>query len=51
VADISERTYRHRNTVRKRLQLLQDMTGLNLSLPRDVTTLSLAFDVYRERGR
>lgn len=51
VADISQRTYRHRNTVRKRLQLLQDITGLNLSRPGDVTSLSLAFDVYRERNR
>lgn len=53
VADISRITYRHRNTIRKRLQQLESETGLDLSRPADVTTISLAYDAYtrRHKGR
>jgi hypothetical protein len=50
VADISRITYRHRNTIRKRLQQLESVTGLDLSRPADITTMSLAYDAY-SRGK
>ncbi|WP_425586097.1 helix-turn-helix domain-containing protein, partial [Thermocatellispora tengchongensis] len=40
ITDISKITYRHRNTIRKRLQQLESVTGLNLARPADVTTMS-----------
>ena len=49
VADIAQRTFRHRNTVRKRLQATEELTGLSLSRPKDITTLNLAFDIYQSR--
>lgn len=49
VADVAKRTFRHRNTVRKRFQELEDLTGLSLSRPRDITTLNVAFDIYKSR--
>ncbi|GAA3691729.1 helix-turn-helix domain-containing protein [Arthrobacter ginkgonis] len=53
ITDISKITYRHRNTIRKRLQQLESVTGLNLARPADVTTMSLAYDAYalREKRR
>lgn len=49
VADVAERTFRHRNTVRKRFQEIEELTGLSLSRPRDITTLNVAFDIYQSR--
>ena len=49
IADIAARTYRHRNTVRKRLQTFTMLTGLDLSLTKDLATTAIAFaiDAYR----
>ncbi|MFD1211629.1 helix-turn-helix domain-containing protein [Arthrobacter sp. GCM10027362] len=51
IADIARITYRHRNTIRKRLQQLESVTGLDLSRPADITTISLAYDAYRRRQK
>lgn len=42
VADIAARTYRHRNTVRARIDKLRELTGLNSRVPSDLAILALA---------
>lgn len=49
IADIAKITYRHRNTIRKRLQHIESVTGLDLSRPADITTLTLAYEAYSRR--
>lgn len=49
IADIAARTYRHRNTVRKRLQTFATLTGLDLSLTRDLATTAIAFAIEARR--
>jgi hypothetical protein len=42
VAEVAAQTYLHRNTVRNRLKLVEERTGLDLSIPRDIAALTLA---------
>lgn len=49
IADIAARTYRHRNTVRKRLQTFTTLTGLDLTLTRDLATTAIAFAIEARR--
>jgi hypothetical protein len=42
VADIAARTYRHRNTIRARIDRLRELTGLNSRVPSDLAILALA---------
>jgi hypothetical protein len=46
IADVAKITYRHRNTIRKRLQQVESLTGLDLSRPADITIMNLAYDAY-----
>lgn len=46
IADVAKISYRHRNTIRKRLQQVESLTGLDLSRPADITVLNLAYDAY-----
>lgn len=46
IADVAKISYRHRNTIRKRLQQVESLTGLDLSRPADITVLTLAYDAY-----
>lgn len=48
VSDIAARTYRHRNTVRARIERLRELTGLDSRVPADLMILALA--VARRRG-
>ena len=45
IADIATRTYRHRNTVRKRLHAFTSLTGFDLSETTDLATTALAFTI------
>jgi hypothetical protein len=45
IADIATRTYRHRNTVRKRLSVFTTLTGFNLTETSDLATAAIAFAV------
>lgn len=45
IADIAARTYRHRNTVRKRLHVFTSLTGFDLSQTTDLATAAIAFTV------
>jgi sugar diacid utilization regulator len=45
IADIAARTYRHRNTIRKRLSVFTSLTGLNLAATSDLATAAIAFAV------
>lgn len=47
IVEVATKIYRHRNTVRNRLQAVERMTGLNLSRPRDLATLALAVEWLR----
>jgi hypothetical protein len=42
VAEVAEATYRHRNTVRNRLQVVEKATDLTLSRPAEVAVLAMA---------
>jgi hypothetical protein len=42
VAEVAAQTFRHRNTVRNRLQTVERVTNLSLSRPRDVAAITLA---------
>jgi hypothetical protein len=42
VADVALELYRHRNTVRNRLQTAERLSGLDLSRPDDLATMTLA---------
>lgn len=48
VADIAARTYRHRNTVRSRIERVRELTSLDSRVPSDLTVLALA--VARRRA-
>jgi hypothetical protein len=45
IADIAARTYRHRNTVRKRLHVFTSLTGFDLSQTTDLATAAIAFTI------
>jgi PucR-like helix-turn-helix protein/diguanylate cyclase with GGDEF domain len=47
VLEVATKIYRHRNTVRNRLQSIERITGLCLSRPRDLATLALAMEWLR----
>ena len=47
VTEVAALTLRHRNTVRNRLQTVERITGLSLSKPKDLTTLTLAMEWCR----
>lgn len=49
IANVADRTYRHRNTVRKRLRDFTDLTGLDLSHTSDLATTAIAFTVENNR--
>ncbi|MCV7371424.1 helix-turn-helix domain-containing protein [Mycolicibacterium arabiense] len=49
-ADIAARTYRHRNTVRKRLHDFTALTGFDLSNTTDLATTAIAFTVEIARS-
>ncbi|KAA0096016.1 hypothetical protein CIW49_20970 [Mycolicibacterium sp. P1-18] len=49
-ADIAARTYRHRNTVRKRLQDFTALTGFDVSDTVDLATTAIAFTVESARS-
>lgn len=51
IADIATVTYRHRNTIRKRLHQIESMTGMDFSRPADITTISLAYEAYSRLTR
>lgn len=42
VTDIAARTYRHRNTIRGRIERVRELTGLNIRVPADLAILALA---------
>lgn len=48
VSDIAARTFRHRNTVRSRIERLRELTDLDSRVPSDLMVLALA--VARRRG-
>lgn len=45
IADIATRTYRHRNTVRKRLHVFTSLTGFDLAVTTDLASTAVAFAV------
>jgi DNA-binding PucR family transcriptional regulator len=47
VAEVASLTRRHRNTVRNRLQAVERATGLSLTRPKDIATLTLAMEWRR----
>jgi len=47
VAEVAVRTLRHRNTVTNRLHTVERVTGLSLSKPKDIATLTLAMQWRR----
>jgi DNA-binding PucR family transcriptional regulator len=47
IADIAARTFRHRNTVRKRLQVFAALTGFVLTDTTDLATTAIAFTIDR----
>lgn len=50
IADIAARTFRHRNTVRKRLQVFTALTGFDLADTTDLATTAIAFTIDRARA-
>ncbi|GAA2898113.1 hypothetical protein GCM10010472_65660 [Pseudonocardia halophobica] len=49
IAEVAERTYRHRNTIRNRLQTVETATGLDLSVPQHTARLTMALEWLRSR--
>ncbi|WP_262703165.1 MULTISPECIES: PucR family transcriptional regulator [Streptomyces] len=47
VTEVADRTYRHRNTVRNRLQAVEHATGLSLAVPADAALLAMATEWLR----
>jgi hypothetical protein len=47
VADVAAKLYRHRNTVRHRLQSAERLCGLDFSRPADLATMTLAIEWLR----
>jgi PucR C-terminal helix-turn-helix domain len=50
IADIATRTFRHRNTVRKRLGVFASLTGLDLAATSDLATTAIAFAVESSKS-
>lgn len=50
IAGVAEQTFRHRNTIRNRLRLVEEVTGLDLSRPRDTTQLYLSLQWLSTAG-
>jgi hypothetical protein len=50
IADIAQRTYRHRNTVRARLRTFADITGFDLTQTDHLATVAIAFTIERTRA-
>ena len=50
IADIAARTFRHRNTVRKRLSVFASLTGLDLAVTSDLATTAIAFTVESSKS-
>ena len=50
IADIAARTFRHRNTVRKRLSVFASLTGLDLAVTSDLATAAIAFAVESSKS-
>jgi PucR C-terminal helix-turn-helix domain len=50
IADIAARTFRHRNTIRKRLGAFTSMTGLDLAVTSDLATTAIAFAVESSKS-
>jgi PucR C-terminal helix-turn-helix domain len=50
IADIAARTFRHRNTVRKRLSVFASLTGLDLAVTSDLATTAIAFAVESSKS-
>jgi hypothetical protein len=50
IADIAARTFRHRNTVRKRLQVFAALTGFDLADTTDLATTAIAFTIDRAKA-
>ncbi|OBB30588.1 hypothetical protein A5792_17635 [Mycolicibacterium peregrinum] len=50
IANIAERTYRHRNTVRARLRAFTELTGLDLAKTNDLATVTIAFMIDASRN-
>ncbi|WP_101948053.1 helix-turn-helix domain-containing protein [Mycobacterium sp. 3519A] len=50
IADIAARTFRHRNTVRKRLAAFTSLTGLDLAVTSDLATTAIAFAVESSKS-
>ncbi len=51
VAGVAEETYRHRNTVRNRLHSIQQLCGVDLSVPRDLAAVALALSWWEASER
>lgn len=51
VAKVAERTFRHRNTVRNRLRVAEELCGLDLSVPQDSAILALALAWWQAQRR
>ncbi|MDH6196676.1 hypothetical protein M2272_003329 [Mycobacterium frederiksbergense] len=49
IANVAERTFRHRNTVRKRLRSFTALTGLDLTETNDLATTAIAFTVDAQK--
>jgi hypothetical protein len=50
IADIAARTFRHRNTVRKRISVFASLTGLDLAVTSDLATAAIAFVVESSKS-
>lgn len=52
IAEVADRTYRHRNTVRNRLLAVENATGLSLAVPAEAALLAMAVEWLRtDTGR
>lgn len=49
LSEIAAKTFRHRNTVRNRLNQVEELTGLSLNSPKDIALLALAFSIWKTR--
>lgn len=51
IAEVAEQTYRHRDTVRSRLQAVEAATGLDLSRPQHTALLTMALEWLRTQQK
>lgn len=51
VAEVADETFRHRNTVRNRLRIAEELCGLDLSVPRDSAILALGLAWWQAQRR